>query len=179
MLTKPIGTGVLLAANMRAKCRGSWLAGAIDNMRQSNKKAMAVFKKAGVRACTDVSGFGLLPHLGEMVRAANLSVEIWPQAVPLLPGVTETLRSGIVSSLQSANERVLTSVESGNFQNSDVRVRVLLDPQTSGGLLAAIKPDRAEACLDGLREAGFVRAAVIGRVCPTREDANWAALLEA
>jgi selenide,water dikinase len=179
VLTKPLGTGVLLAANMRAKCRGTWLAGAIDNMRQSNKKAVAVFKKAGVRACTDVSGFGLLPHLREMVSAANLSVEIWPQAVPQLPGVTEMLRTGIVSSLQSANERILTSVKLGNFERSDVGVRVLFDPQTSGGLLAAVKPDRAEACLDGLREAGFVRAAVIGRVRPAREDANWAALLEA
>jgi selenide,water dikinase len=179
VLTKPIGTGVLLAANMRAECRGTWLAGAIDNMRQSNKKAVVVFKKAGVKACTDVSGFGLLPHLGELVRAANLSAEIWPAAVPLLAGVTETMQAGIVSSLQGVNERALASVDNGNFKRTDVLVRVLLDPQTSGGLLAAVKPQRAEACMADLRDAGYAGAAVIGRVCAAREDAYWAALQEA
>ena len=178
VLTKPIGTGVLLAANMRAECRGVWLAGAIDNMRQSNRKAVAVFKKAGVKACTDVSGFGLLPHLGELVKAANLSVEIWPEAIPLLAGVNETIKTGIVSSLQEANERALISVDMGNFKRTDAQVRVLLDPQTSGGLLAAVKPERAEACLVGLREAGYAGAAVIGRTCAAREDAYWAALQE-
>ena len=179
VLTKPIGTGVLLAANMRAECRGTWLAGTIENMRQSNKKAVVVFKKAGVKACTDVSGFGLLPHLGKLVRAANLSAEIWPEAVPLLAGVTQTMQAGIVSSLQQVNERELTSVDNGNFKPTDVRVRVLLDPQTSGGLLAAVKPERAEACMAGLRDAGYAGAAVIGRVCAAREDAYWAALQEA
>jgi selenide,water dikinase len=176
VLTKPIGTGVLLAANMRAACRGTWLTGAVESMRQSNQSAVGVFRQAGVRACTDVSGFGLLPHLGELVRAANLGAEIWPDAIRLLAGAREAIQAGIVSSLQQANERALSSVDVGNFKRTDVRVRVLLDPQTSGGLLAAVKPDRAEACIASLHQAGYTQAAVIGRVCALRDDAYWATL---
>ena len=128
---------------------------------------------------TDASGFGLLPHLGELARAANLSAEIWPAAVPLLAGVTQTLQAGIASSLQGANEQALASVEMGNFKRTDVQVRVLFDPQTSGGLLAGVKPEHAEACMAGLREAGYERAAVIGRVRSARKDNYWAALQEA
>jgi selenide,water dikinase len=117
--------------------------------------------------------------LGELVRAANLSAEIWPAAVPLLAGVTETMQAGIVSSLQGANERALASVDIGNFKRTDAQVRTLLDPQTSGGLLAAVKPERAEACMADLRDVGYTGAAVIGRVCAAREDSYWASLQEA
>lgn len=178
ILTKPIGTGILLAANMRARCRGVWLAGAIDNMCQSNRKAVAIFKKARVKACTDISGFGLLGHIGQLVQAANLNVEIWPEAIPLLSGVAETLQRGTVSSLQEANERALVNVELGNFKASDIRVRVLFDPQTSGGLLAAVKEEYVEACLSELNAAGFGEAAVVGRVRAARDDGHWAMLRE-
>jgi selenide,water dikinase len=176
VLTKPIGTGILLAANMRAQCQGAWLANAIDAMRQSNRNALDVFRKFYVKACTDVSGFGLLAHAGQLARSANLSLEIWPETIPLLPGVADTVHEGIVSTLQASNEKILSAVEIGEFKRSDLRVRVLLDPQTSGGLLAAVKADRAESCLADLKAAGFIAAAVIGRVRAARDDEKWAVL---
>lgn len=178
VLTKPLGTGVLLAAHARAQCRGVWLARAIESMRQSNKDAVDVFRKIRVKACTDVSGFGLLAHTGQLVQAAKLSAEIWPETIPLLAGVAEMIQRGIVSSLQEANERALMALDIGTFKPSDVRVRILLDPQTSGGLLAAVKPDRAEACVADLNAAGYADAAVIGRVRAARDDGYWAMLQE-
>jgi selenide,water dikinase len=176
VMTKPLGTGVLLAANMRARCRGVWLTGAIESMRQSNRDAFDVFRKIRVKACTDISGFGLLAHMRQLVQAANLSAEIWPETIPLLNGVADTIQQGIFSSLQEVNERALVAVDMGNFKASDVRVRILLDPQTSGGLLAAVNPERAEACVADLNAAGYAGAAVIGRVRAARDDGYWAML---
>ncbi|MGI9344209.1 MAG: selenide, water dikinase SelD, partial [Gammaproteobacteria bacterium] len=136
ILTKPIGTGVLLAANMRAMCRGDWLLGALDSMQRSNKHAVRIFRESGVRACTDVAGCGLLGHAVEMSRAARLCIELYANRVKLLPGTDELIASGIASSLHAANERVLGEIDTGVFD--DARLRALLDPQTSGGLLAAV-----------------------------------------
>ena len=177
VLTKPIGTGVLLAAYMRARCRAAWFVGALQTMQHSNKAAMPVLHAAGVRACTDVTGFGLLGHLGEMARAANMSIELWPGAVPLLPGAEALMQAGIFSSLQEVNERAFADVDAGHFGIADPRVRMLLDPQTSGGLLAAVKPAKTTSCLAGLRAAGYSEAAVIGRVCSASEDRRWARLV--
>jgi selenide,water dikinase len=178
VLTKPVGTGVLLAANMRARCRAEWLLGAIEVMQQSNKDAMPVLRDAGVRACTDVTGFGLLGHVGELARAAKLSVEIWPGSVSVLAGARSLMRDGVESSLQADNEKILPGVDPGEFSITGNEVRILLDPQTSGGLIAAVRPDRVDACIAGLRAAGYSEAAVIGRVCAARDDGLWGMLAE-
>jgi len=178
VLTKPVGTGVLLAAHMRARCRAMWLVGALEHMQQSNKDALTVLREARIRACTDITGFGVLGHLGEMARAAQLGIEIWPRAVPALPGARELMRAGIASSLQNVNERVLAEVDTGDFEADETHVRMLLDPQTSGGLVAAVKPERVDQCIAGLHAAGYPAAAVIGRVVAAPDDGNWAILAE-
>lgn len=176
VLTKPIGTGALLAAHMRARCRAEWLVEVLAHMQLSNRDAVPVLRYAGVKACTDVTGFGLLGHAGEMARAARLSVEIWPRAVPTLFGARETMRAGVVSSLQATNERALVGVDLGPFDAADIDVRLSSDPQTSGGLLAAVGPGKLQACLTGLRMAGYAAAAVVGRVCAARDDGLWGVL---
>jgi selenide,water dikinase len=168
ILTKPVGTGVLLAAHAGATCRGDWLLGALDSMQQSNKPAVRIFREAGVRACTDVAGFGLLGHAVEMARAARLCIELYANRVKRFPGVDEMVASGVASSLHAANERVLGEIETGGFD--DARLRALLDPQTSGGLLAAVRPQSAVDCVRRLRDAGFASANVVGRVVPPRDD---------
>ena len=174
VLTKPLGTGALLAAHMRARCRGSWLSAATESMQQSNRAAVDIFRRARVKACTDISGFGLLGHMRQLVQAGNLGAAIWPEAVPLLPGVSDTIRAGILSSLHTDNVVVLESIDLGNFAADDVRVRALLDPQTSGGLLGAVRPEKAEACLAELNAAGYTRAAVVGRTAPVGHGEHWA-----
>jgi selenide,water dikinase len=178
VLTKPVGTGVLLAAHLQAKCRAVWLVAALEHMQYSNKDAVSVFREFGVRACTDVTGFGVLGHLGEMARAAKLCIRLWPRAVPALAGARRSIRKGIVSSLQAVNERGLADIDLGGFEPEDVDIRLLFDPQTSGGLVAAVRPENLEGCIAGLRAAGYSTANVIGQVREARDDGRWAELAE-
>jgi selenide,water dikinase len=178
VLTKPIGTGVLLAANTQAKCRAAWLVAAIDQMQRSNKDAVSVFREFGVRACTDITGFGVLGHLGEMARAAKLSIRLWPRAVPALAGARRLMRKGIVSSLQVVNERGLADIDLRSFNPQEVDVRLLFDPQTSGGLVAAVRPENLEPCIKSLRQAGYRTATVVGQVREARDDEIWGELVE-
>jgi len=142
---------------MRAETKTAWLLAALDCMRRSNGAAARVLLAHGVTGCTDVSGFGLAGHLLEMLRASHVSAALWPEAVPALPGALELAARGIESSLAPENWRLLGKVA------VTAQTALLVDPQTSGGLLAGVAPDLAEACLAALYEAG-VEAAHIGWV---------------
>ena len=164
IVTKALGTGTLLAADMRHKARGAWIAAALDSMQQSNLAGAQCVHRHGASACTDVTGFGLLGHLVEMVRASDVDVELDLAAVPLLPGAVETVAAGITSSLQSQNLRLRRAVRDRDGVANDPRWPLLFDPQTAGGLLASIPGDASRACLDELRSLGYAHAALIGRV---------------
>lgn len=164
IVTKPIGTGSLLAAHMRAQAKSRWLFEALAHMVQSNRAAAEIIQAHGAHASTDVTGFGLLGHLVEMVRASQVDVELQLAAVPLLDGLEETLALGIFSSLHPQNVRLRRAIRNLEAAASDPLYPALFDPQTAGGLLAAIPADQAGACLAALREAGYVRAGRIGSV---------------
>ncbi|MBI4183649.1 MAG: selenide, water dikinase SelD [Proteobacteria bacterium] len=164
ILTKPIGTGALLAADMRGKAKGRWIAAALAEMRRSNRAAAAAIHAHGASACTDITGFGLLGHLVEMVRPSAVDVEIELGAIPLLDGALECVRAGIVSSLQPQNLRLRRAIRDLAAVAGDERYPLIFDPQTAGGLLASVPGERAEACVGALKAEGYVRAAVIGRV---------------
>jgi selenide,water dikinase len=110
ILTKPIGTGTLLAADMRRKAKARWVMAAITHMIQSNGRAAEILRRHGVHAATDVTGFGLLGHLVEMVRASDVDVTIAIDRVPLLDGARETVALGIFSSLQPQNVRLRRAI---------------------------------------------------------------------
>ena len=164
ILTKPIGTGTLFAADMRQRARGRWIDGAIQSMLHSNAAAAECLQAHGVSACTDVTGFGLLGHLIEMTRAAGVDAQIAIDDVPILDGAQETVAAGILSSLQPQNLRLRRGVRDIERVSRHPRYPLLFDPQTAGGLLAGVPPNEAEACLSALRSAGYSRTAVIGRV---------------
>ena len=166
ILTKPLGTGTLLAADMRGKAKARWVMAAIAHMVQSNKSGSRVLAEHGARAATDVTGFGLIGHLVEMVRASSVDATIELAAVPLLDGVAETIAMGIFSSLQPQNVRLRRAIR--NIEEAGVHPRfpALFDPQTAGGLLAAVPHRRAAACLEALHGAGYGAAAIIGHVAP-------------
>ena len=164
VLTKPIGIGVLLAGDMRAETKGRWLCAAVEVMDQSNATAARIMAAQGIRACTDVTGFGLLGHLSEMLRASRCSAEVQLDNIPVLQGAPELMASGIESSLQLANEAVLTDVELLGINQAEPLFRLLMDPQTSGGLLAGVDAAAASSLIQELRCAGYDQAAVIGRV---------------
>jgi len=110
ILTKPLGTGTILAAEMRKKALGRWVQNAVAWMAVSNKGASEVAVRFKASACTDVTGFGLVGHLSEMCKASKVKVRLWAAKVPTLPGALECIESGIFSSLQPANLRLRRAV---------------------------------------------------------------------
>jgi selenide,water dikinase len=167
ILTKPIGTGTLLAADMRLKAKARWITAAIEHMMTSNRAAAAILRRHGVHAATDVTGFGLLGHLVEMVKASGVDVLLAIAAVPLLDGARETLGRGIFSSLQPQNVRLRRAIRNLKAAAKHPLYGMLFDPQTAGGLLASVPGDAAEACLAELRVSGYPKAAIVGFVEPS------------
>ena len=170
ILTKPLGTGALFAADMRHKARGAWITAALDTMQQSNRAGAHCLHRRGASACTDVTGFGLLGHLVEMIRASEVDVELDLGAIPLLAGALDTVAAGITSSLQPQNLRLRRAVRDHERAAGDPRWPLLFDPQTAGGLLASVAGSEAEGCVEELRVLGYPLAASIGRVM-ARSDA--------
>jgi selenide, water dikinase len=163
ILTKPLGTGTLLAAAMRGKARGRWLEAAYDHMQQSSAAAADILRSHGARACTDVTGFGLLGHLLEMLRASGVSARIDLAALPALDGALELLGRGVASSLAPDNLRLRRGIV-GTDHSRHPHYPLLFDPQTAGGLLAGVPDEQAGDCLAALHAEGYRAARVIGRV---------------
>jgi selenide,water dikinase len=166
ILTKPLGTGTLLAADMRHHAKGRWIDGALASMLQSNRAAAHCLFAHGAHACTDVTGFGLLGHLVEMTKPSAVDVTLDLAAVPLLDGALETVKRGIFSSLQPENVRLRRAIRNLDGAATAAAYPLIFDPQTAGGLLASVPGERAEACVAALRALGYARAAIIGTVAP-------------
>jgi selenide,water dikinase len=164
VLTKPIGTGTLLAADMRRKAKARWVMAAIQHMIHSNARAAEILLRHQVHAATDVTGFGLLGHLVEMVRASGVDVTLSIDHVPVLDGARETVALGILSSLQPQNVRLRRAIRDLDVAGKHPLYPLLFDPQTAGGLLASVPRSEAEACLRALRAGGYPQAALIGFV---------------
>jgi selenide, water dikinase len=164
ILTKPVGTGTLFAADMRAKAQGQWISNALDSMRQSSGEAARVLFDHGATACTDVTGFGLLGHLVEMCKGSNAAAVLDMDAVPVLPGALECVQLGITSSLQPANVRLARAVANPEAVSNAPKYPLLFDPQTAGGMLASVPAERASDVVRALIAAGYPHTAIIGEV---------------
>ena len=172
ILTKHIGTGTLLAADMRGKAKARWIMSALREMTVSNRAAAAILRRHGARAATDVTGFGLLGHLVEMAEASGVDVRLWLSAIPLLDGAAETAGLGLLSSLHPQNLLVRHAVRDSERIAADPAYPLLFDPQTAGGLLASVPADQAEECVRALRADGYDVAAIIGAVEPRGADSR-------
>jgi len=170
VLSKPLGTGVVLAADMQGRASGGALRAAIASMLRPNADAARVAREAGARACTDVSGFGLAVHLGEMLRASGVGARIDLAALPALPGAVELLASGVRSTFHAQNEKAARGLRIDPAVATRPELAALFDPQTSGGLLFGVAAERAEEAVARLREAGDVAAADVGVVIGAAAD---------
>ncbi|MGC1395305.1 MAG: AIR synthase-related protein, partial [Coleofasciculaceae cyanobacterium] len=166
---KALGTGVLFAADMRGAAKGRWIDNAVASMLLSNQQAVNAIIAHGVTACTDVTGFGLLGHLLEMVQASRVAVELDLGKIKVLQGVEEMLQLGIFSSLQPQNLKASRIISNLFEVESCAKFPILFDPQTSGGLLASVPAHQASSCLSLLQDLGYVEAVVIGGVTPAAE----------
>ena len=164
ILTKPIGTGTLFAAHARLTAKGRWIDEALQSMMVSNRLGARCLFEHGATACTDLTGFGLLGHLVEMTRPSRVDAELNLTALPLLDGAEECIAAGIVSSLQSANVRLRRALRNQEDMVKHPRYPLIFDPQTAGGLLASVPPNRVEACISELRLLGYAKTVAVGRI---------------
>ncbi|MBD2422225.1 selenide, water dikinase SelD [Cyanobium sp. FACHB-13342] len=169
LLSRPIGSGVLFAAAMAGSAEPAWIDAALLEMQRSQAALVELLARHGCRACTDVTGFGLLGHLGEMLAAspAPRRVTLKAAAIPALAGALPLLEQGWASSLAPSNASALALL--GKRIELDgpadaARRGLLIDPQTCGPLLAAIPADQCDAALADLQQAGFSKATLIGQV---------------
>ncbi|HVM77708.1 MAG TPA: selenide, water dikinase SelD [Stellaceae bacterium] len=161
ILTKPLGTGILFAAAMRARAPAAAIEQALASMRRSNRDAAKILMAHGASAMTDVSGFGLIGHLSEMLSASGADATLDAAAIPAYPQALELARAGIASTLLSENLALAYLLRGAE----DAATHALLfDPQTSGGMLAGVPAGKARACVAELAAAGHGAAAIIGRV---------------
>jgi selenide,water dikinase len=163
VLTKPIGTGILATALKRGALSRPALLRMTRTMTTLNREASAAMRASGASAATDVTGFGLLGHARNVARASRKTLRIWSQAVPLFPETLDLAARGYTSAgLKSNREAVEPDVAWGEDVPEPVRL-ALVDPQTSGGLLIAVAPSRADSLMRRLARARQ-RGAIIGEV---------------
>jgi selenide,water dikinase len=163
LLTKPLGTGILLTAFKNGLLDDQSLRPVVESMLALNRAASEAMREVGVSAATDVTGFGLLGHLGEMLRASDVGARLDLESVPLLPLARELAERDVVP---GGTRRNLAAVEELVDWPGDLGPawRLLLaDAQTSGGLLIAVAAERAGALGAALEQRG-VSAAWIGAV---------------
>ncbi len=164
ILTKALGTGILFAGEMRRQVKANWIDNAIKSMLLSNQAAAECFLEFSATACTDITGFGLIGHLSEMVKASQIGVELKFNKIPILNGARETVEKEIFSSLYSENLKASSYITNLEELKSYSNYPLLFDPQTSGGLLAAVSIEKADDCLQKLKELGYEEAGIVGRV---------------
>ena len=156
LLTKPLGTGVLLAGRMEAQCEGDWFQELIRWMLVSNQAAAATAAKFGVVAMTDVTGFGLAGHLLEMLQASRCAARIGIDNIPALPGALDLIRQGIASSLAPGNRAAASAFRANTALLGDPRTELLIDPQTSGGLLLGVPREAVDRVMSGFPDAWII-----------------------
>ncbi len=169
ILTKPIGTGAVVAGHRIGQARRGDYQKALETMKQLNRTGAEVMQQHSVRCATDITGFGLLGHAMHIARASRVTLEIDTHRIPLLPGARELVDMGCIP---GAAFRNLAYVESycGFDPGLSYTFKMLaLDPQTSGGLLMTVPSAEADSIVSTLRQNGYAEAAIIGVTGPSSD----------
>lgn len=172
VLSKPLGSGVLLAAWMQCLLEGQHFMPLVDSLLLSNQIALDLAKRSDITAMTDVTGFGLAGHLKEMLVASNKSAQLDLSAIPLLPGSQAMLEQNIESTLAPDNRINVSSIAFDGIDIGDRSVASLFDPQTGGGLLFGVKSTVADEVLAFMNDGGFEQACLIGEVTDAADSGS-------
>ena len=162
VLTKPIGTGIINTAIKGNLADEEMIKGVTAIMSTLNRKAKDIYLGFGVSACTDVTGFGLLGHACEMIEDQDVGLRIYPERIPLIDKVMDLARMGIVPAGTLRNLNFRKQYLTGAEKVEPAFMDILFDPQTSGGLLIAVKAGEAELLMADLKEKGIKTASIIG-----------------
>jgi len=161
ILTKAIGTGVIATAIKRGAASDEVIGEAVKSMAMLNRRASELMMAAGASAATDVTGFGLLGHAAEMIENTDVGLVIHSREVPLLPGAVEVAKEGFAPGGLGRNRDYRQHMVDFAKSVPEYLQDLLFDPQTSGGLLIALAPERAAKLMKDLKNAG-IKAAVVG-----------------
>lgn len=168
ILTKPLGSGVLTSAAKSGKIPAADLNEAIRAMTALNRAASEIAVQIGVNACTDVTGFGLVGHLFELAEGSGVSVLLRSGAIPLLARTLEMARQGVLTRAAKSTREYLGDRLVVHPSVEDALAGVLLDAQTSGGLLLSVFAENADRIINELNAAGAICAVNIGEVVVAR-----------
>lgn len=170
VLTKPLGTGILSTAARAGLVSDDLYRGLVAQMAELNKVPAEIMAGYNISACTDITGFGLLGHLAEMVFGTGTGIRLGADKVPMLDRIAEFADMGLIPAAAYNNR----NFRQGMVRFSDAVARstrdILFDPQTSGGLLAAVHPNDAQALVRDLKAGGIACAALIGEITPGPEE---------
>jgi selenide,water dikinase len=164
ILTKSLGTGVLFNANRSGKLPYAELEALLPRIADLNRKAMETALTFEIHACTDITGFGILGHSFEMAHGSSAQIELVYDRLPFYPNAGRMYRKGESTGSNKANRQLVgghwEAVKSMSFDEEEL----LLDPQTSGGLLLSLPADRADELITALQAAGVETAVWVGQV---------------
>lgn len=164
ILTKPLGTGVAVAAKRLGIVSEAAYSEALFWMKQLNNTAAQVMQTVGVKGATDITGFGLIGHVYKMAKASRVGVKLYTSKIPLLPEVYQLVDEGCIPGAAFRNLEFVGGHLNGD-PNVDYNIKMLMcDAQTSGGILMGVKPERVNEALSLLKEAGLAYSAVVGEV---------------
>jgi len=169
LLTKPLGTGILMTALKRDRLDADYYKSAVRWMAELNVQSAAAMLKYEVHAATDITGFGLAGHAYKMADGSGVTLRIEESDLPVLPGALELCREGMIPGGGKRNREFYGRFVTISAETADEIGEIAFDPQTSGGLLIALPPDQALALLADLQRLGNNEAAIIGKVV-ARED---------
>lgn len=170
ILTKPIGTGTIISAKKNEIAPAEAYQAALDNMKLLNDKAAAVMNKYKVKCATDITGFGLLGHTMKMADGSGVSMRIDSSNIPTLPAVMELIEMGCIPGAAFRNQEY--AADSCRFEDTvDYNHKMLvLDAQTSGGLLMAVKPEDQDSTIEELKQAGYPESCIVGEVLEREKE---------
>jgi selenide,water dikinase len=173
VLTKPLGTGIVNTAIKAAMAPPDLVQKVTRLMAALNRNAAGIMARFDVHACTDVTGFGLLGHLAEMVSGSGRGVQLFSGKVPVIAQALDFAAMGLIPAGAYRNREFREPMISFGATVERCRQDVLFDPQTSGGLLISIGRDQADGLVEALQEAGIGDAAQIGEVLENTEEKIW------
>lgn len=163
VLSKPLGLGIITTAAKQDRDELNAIDKAIAVMVALNRGACTAMLDVGVHACTDVTGFGLLGHLRNMLRASHVGAEVWLDHVPVMDAAWRYVKEGIVPGGTHANHRFLADFVWWDAVDKEAQL-IVSDAQTSGGLLIAVAEDRARHLVEALEQRRSCAAAIVGRI---------------
>ncbi len=168
ILTRPLGSGVLLAGAMLGETKGSWITAALREMARSNLLASEILNENKATSMTDITGFGLVGHLSEMLDATPMGAKICLDKLPVYEGAVHLATKGIESTLKPEN--LLIKHSASPHTKEKPKYSLCFDPQTSGGMLATLEKSKTSHIIQRLRDVGYQEAEIIGEISDNTKD---------